>query len=188
MSEEPIERRIARARIGLKLRGLSKTVELAVQSLERITGLRPQNSEEVIALAADVLGLSDATILELHPDELLARLRTLDPGFAPPTPAPSDQSASGCRTLCIYAGNIAEERFREIEAIIDSNASVDEKLKAIDRCIPIPPTASARQIAKALGVDHTAVLKTQWWQERRRGLRQERIESRRRRLKENGRG
>lgn len=86
MSHDPVELRILLAQGSFQLQRLKKTVDEAASILERLTGIQPRSSEEVIAQAAIVLGVGVTEVLDWQPAELLARLRALE---APPqSPAP----------------------------------------------------------------------------------------------------
>jgi hypothetical protein len=92
------------------------------------------------------------------------------------------------RLLLIYTSGAAMEQFDDLEGILsDGNTTADEKLREINRRLPIPPSTSAQQLAHALGVTKTAVLKTEWWHQNRRGERQSTSGRREEMLKERGR-
>lgn len=72
--------------------------------------------------------------------------------------------------LSVFTNGIADERMERAQAILlNENLSTDEKLTGIDTEMPLPPTASAEQLGKMLGVSKQAVLKTDWWKRNRKG-------------------
>jgi hypothetical protein len=82
--------------------------------------------------------------------------------------APPDNAL--LRLLGILTENVAQERISEAAALLcRTDLTVDEKLQALDAIIPIPPTATARQLAAALQVSKPAVVKTTWWRRHRSG-------------------
>lgn len=167
----------------------------AVRLVEGKTGKKVQSLSELLSLAAEILQVPTIRVIGLTPQQLLEELRSSEQPAVRESP-PTTQTARTAsaeptnhatfRAASIYAGNIADERLREIEAIIASDRSIDEKLEEIDRRLPIPSNAKARQLARALGVHHTAVLKTNWWKRVGKGRRQEEVEERRQRLKARG--
>jgi hypothetical protein len=56
----------------------------------------------------------------------------------------------------------------------DSTRTVDEKLTALDRLVPIADDRTAAQIAAALGVHKSAVIRSRWWRSRQARLDAER--------------
>jgi len=73
------------------------------------------------------------------------------------------------RILSVYARKCSDQRLQAIERILnDPNLTTDGKLWEIDKVLPIPATASSRELADLLGVSQPAILKTDWWNKKRR--------------------
>jgi hypothetical protein len=109
-------------------------------------------------------------------------------GVKPPSPTkPSDQSFISL--LRVYANGVVEDRISQAAALLgDDKLTVNDKLVKIDALIPIPPTASAERLGELLGVSKQAVLKTDWWIQKRRGEKQDEIGRRRAGYQERARG
>jgi hypothetical protein len=93
-------------------------------------------------------------------------------------------SASGAmaRLLSLYTSGVTDDRFRRaVDAVNDVTLTVNEKLVRLNRALTLPATASAEGLAKLLGVSKTAVIKTVWWKENRRGEKASEVGRRRRR-------
>jgi hypothetical protein len=75
----------------------------------------------------------------------------------------------------LYVGGAAsEERIQAVAALVNNpDLTVNEKLTQIDQQLPIPATASAEKLGELLKVTKQAVMKCEWWQENRRGTRQD---------------
>ncbi|NMC21971.1 MAG: hypothetical protein GYA33_16315 [Thermogutta sp.] len=72
------------------------------------------------------------------------------------------------------------------EVAKDGTLTVDQKLTKMDRVLKIPPTASAHDLARALGVSSTAIKKTGWWETQRKGRQDECAGKREQQLREKG--
>jgi len=68
--------------------------------------------------------------------------------------------------LRVYLRRAANEKLDQIAQIATSAKNVEERLREIDAALPIPPTATSRQLAALLQVSPTAIQKTAWWKER----------------------
>jgi hypothetical protein len=76
------------------------------------------------------------------------------------------------RLLGVFSGGISDDRIAKAAGILHSKKMVaNEKLTSINAILPFPPTASAKQLADLLGVTKTAIQKTAWWIENRKGER-----------------
>ncbi|MDY3561968.1 hypothetical protein R5W23_003399 [Gemmata sp. JC673] len=103
--------------------------------------------------------------LESPSDTLNARVLDLGPAGA---------------LLRIFTNGLSDERIKSaLRAFMRANQTANEKLVAIDRILPIPPTASAEQLGELLGVTKQAILKTGWWIEHRKGEKADEIGRRR---------
>jgi hypothetical protein len=71
--------------------------------------------------------------------------------------------------LSVYANGVCDDRIRQVQDTLASEKTANEKLEAIDKLMPIPPTASARTLGAMLGVSSTAVKKERWWLTNRKG-------------------
>lgn len=118
------------------------------------------------------LGHSRETIERLTPPELLALLRNA-PQVGPPE-VPSAELPIMAKVAAVYAGRAAADRFSAAVAAVQAAGTVDERLTALDRAVPIPPTASAKTLADVLGCSSAAVKQTRWWREHRQGREGER--------------
>lgn len=79
----------------------------------------------------------------------------------------------------VYTRGLAQEHFKKCADICDDpERTVEEKLKLIDRLMPIPLDASAATLGKALKVTATAIQLTDWWRENRKGRGNERVAAR----------
>lgn len=88
----------------------------------------------------------------------------------------NDISRSMARFLAVLTNGAADDRIQGAVDVLESrNLGVNEKLTGIAKMIPIPPTASARQLADMLGVSATAVKNSAWWKDNRRGQREDLI-------------
>jgi hypothetical protein len=115
---------------------------------------------------------------------LLPRLKTATaaqatPAQSQPPPPAAAEPATGTlpRLAAIYGPVVAT--LANLQAIIDNpKATVEDKLAELSRHAPIPDDLTAEQIAAALGVHKTSVLRTQWWRGRQGRLDAERNRSR----------
>jgi hypothetical protein len=84
------------------------------------------------------------------------------------------------RLLSVLTNGVADERITEAASVLqDDELTTHEKLTKIHAAIGIPCTASAEQLGKMFGVTKQAVMKTGWWNQRRRGERENAIGQRR---------
>jgi hypothetical protein len=170
----------------LLCRRLTKPLQTAVRLIEAATGDRPRNTTELVAIATDVLGLPPEAVLDMTANELVAQLQRA--AFAEllkakqtaenPAPTPATDAPS-LALLRVFTSGIVDERIRQAtQTLVDDTLTANEKLTRIDELIHFPPTASAEQLGKMLGVSKPAVLKTAWWRKNRRGETQEEIDRR----------
>ena len=115
-----------------------------------------------------------------------------------PTAAPQPQANSGesstaaavdqkawRATISIYSGGVADDRLRQVAAIVaQRELSVAERLQKIDDVLPIPASASLKDLAELFGVSREAVRTTPWWQKSRAGERKLKTHQRRQRLQQ----
>jgi|GEM_PF-2051458 len=74
------------------------------------------------------------------------------------------------RLLSVFTNGLSDDRLVQAEsALRDANLNANEKLWKISEVLPIPTTVSADQLGKLLGVTKQAVMKTDWWEEKRKG-------------------
>jgi hypothetical protein len=84
------------------------------------------------------------------------------------------------RVISLYTDGLSDDRMRQAAKVLgDNTVSANEKLVRIDKFMRLPAKASAKQLAKFLGVSKTAVLKTAWWVQNRKGERANEIGRRR---------
>ena len=70
----------------------------------------------------------------------------------------------------IYTDGSSDDRFKEMARIVSNDdLTLDEKLWAIHKLIPIPSSVSAEKLGKAFGVTKAAIQKTSWYLECRKG-------------------
>jgi hypothetical protein len=132
-----------------------------------------------------VIEAATAIPLSPSPDGAVAQVNTV-------TPAPSGDERGAnkgedkafdsplSRLLSVYTDGLSDDRIRQAGKVLeDTKMSTNEKLAEIDRLMPFPPTASASQLGQFLGVSKTAVLKTAWWVQNRKGERANEIGRRR---------
>jgi hypothetical protein len=113
-----------------------------------------------------------------------------DPANSQPAPAASTLSPEAAsdaiqRLLRLYAGNVVDERIRQAGDVLASDGTVNEKLEALHRALPIPQ-CSAQALATALGggITKQAVAQSAWWKANRAGQQDEIVEARRNRLRD----
>jgi hypothetical protein len=95
------------------------------------------------------------------------------------------KSDSMSRLVSLYTGGIADTKIVQVENIqTNDNLTVNEKLWKMDKIMPIPAKASAKQLGTMLKVSKTAIQKTEWWMQNRKGKKSEEIESRKKSHKE----
>jgi hypothetical protein len=88
-------------------------------------------------------------------------------------------------TISIYSGGVADDRLRQVAAIVaQRELSVAERLQKIDDVLPIPASASLKDLAELFGVSREAVRTTPWWQKSRAGERELKTHQRRQRLQQ----
>ncbi len=81
-----------------------------------------------------------------------------------------EESAAYARLLSVFTNNLANERITQAASVLQNdNLTADEKLTKIDGLVQFPPTASAEKLGNMLGVTKQAVLKTDWWNQNRKG-------------------
>ncbi len=81
--------------------------------------------------------------------------------------------------LGVYTNNLTNDRFSKIQNVLtNENLNANEKLEAIHKLIPIPPTAAAANLGKLLGVSKQAICNCDWWKQNRKGKQAEAIEIR----------
>ena len=91
--------------------------------------------------------------------------------------------------LRLFTDGVSDERFHKMAQLVnDDRLTVSEKLTKMDELVPIPPTASAEQLAAMLGVSRQAVMKTGWWVRNRRGEKASEIARRRERHRRRAEG
>lgn len=74
------------------------------------------------------------------------------------------------RLVDIYVNGLATANLTLAANVMASKElTVNEKLTQIDKLMPIPPTASAEALGRALGVSKTAIQKTDWYVKKRLG-------------------
>jgi hypothetical protein len=165
-------------------RRLTKPLQNAARLLEAVTGDRPRNTTELVAIATDVLGLSPEAVLDMTANELVAQLQRAaagpQPSPAPEQPAPTPATEHPSLALLrVYTNGVVDERIRQATQILaDDTLTANEKLTRIDELIHFPSTASAEQLGEMLGVTKQAVMKTVWWCKTRRGMTDEEIDRR----------
>jgi hypothetical protein len=99
---------------------------------------------------------------------------------AEPVPRATEAGERATMTLLgIFTNGVSDERVQQAVAIVNQKLSVQEKLSQIDALLPFPPTASAADLAAALGVSKQAVMKTSWWKQNRKGGKNEEAHRRR---------
>jgi hypothetical protein len=72
--------------------------------------------------------------------------------------------------LRVFTNGLVDDRINEAAQVLTNDElTASEKLTKIDALIRFPPTASAEQLGKLLGVTKQAILKTDWWMQNRKG-------------------
>ncbi|MBL9163113.1 MAG: hypothetical protein JNL18_10290 [Planctomycetaceae bacterium] len=103
-------------------------------------------------------------------------------------PAGGDGDQAMQQLLGVFTGGISDDRLHKAAEVLQNDRlSAHEKLTAIHKSMPFPPTASAEQLRKLLGVSASAIKKTRWWNENRKGKRDEAVNERKERMSERGR-
>ncbi|GIW83606.1 MAG: hypothetical protein KatS3mg106_119 [Gemmataceae bacterium] len=78
--------------------------------------------------------------------------------------------------LRLYTNGISDDRIQDAARVLaDDNLTVNEKLTRIHELMPIPFNASAEQLGKTLRVSKAAIIKTEWWQQNRKGEKENEI-------------
>lgn len=91
------------------------------------------------------------------------------------------------RLLAVYTNNVSDEKFRQVIGIVqDTELTVSHKLTKINKLMSIPASASAQSLADFLDVSKTAVLRSEWWEQNRKGEKQSEIGTRQDRLLDRG--
>lgn len=111
----------------------------------------------------------------------------------PPAPAASVvapvEKVQTLALLSVYTNGASDDRLARADTIVASSAlNASEKLTQLDATLPIPPTASANDLAQMLGVSRQAVMKTPWWKQHRKGKANAVTERRRANHEERARG
>lgn len=89
------------------------------------------------------------------------------------------------RLLNVYMRGLAGSRLAAAEAILRNDGlTVNDKLTRIEEFLPIPPTASAQQLADLFGKSKAAVINTDWWKRNRKGQKAMQIGRRREKHRE----
>jgi hypothetical protein len=138
---------------------------------------------EELRIAAD--RLTQLAISEESP--ITETVDPLDESGSAPLPKPGRATSTNIpmiALLTVFTNNVAAERFEEAGEVIASKRSANDRLNKIDSLIPLPATASAKQLGEMLGVSKQSVLKTPWWKEHRRGEKANEIGRRRQRHQE----
>jgi hypothetical protein len=110
----------------------------------------------------------------------------------PPTPAPTVGQTPAERTpetptdypaialLSVFTNGVSDDRIKRASQVLaDDTLTANEKLTKIDALMPFPPTASAEKLGELLGKSKQAVLKTDWWIQKRKGEKDDEIGRRR---------
>jgi hypothetical protein len=82
------------------------------------------------------------------------------------------------RLLRLFTNGVVDTRLEKAASILQGDCSVNEKLERINALIPFPPTASAEDLGRMLGVTKQAIHKTAWWTENRRRAKDEETDRR----------
>jgi hypothetical protein len=82
----------------------------------------------------------------------------------------SDNSSAIQRLLSVFTSGVADDRVARAASVLENvNLTANEKLMRIDQVLPLPAKASAEQLGELLGVSKQAVLKSDWWDQHRKG-------------------
>lgn len=107
------------ARCTVFLRRLTRQVSSAAAIIEDLTGEKPCTAEEVVVLAAELLGERAEELLALTPDELLQKLQALK------RDAPDETAADPYAALRAFARNRLKGQERAvIEALCDAGGEL----------------------------------------------------------------
>lgn len=81
-----------------------------------------------------------------------------------------DNDHTAIRLLNVFTNGLADERLKRAGDVLNNKElRVEEKLWKIDELMPIPPTVSAANLGKMLGASKTAIQKTKWYVQKRKG-------------------
>jgi hypothetical protein len=106
--------------------------------------------------------------------QFIERLAPAKMTAAKPTDHPSTALVS------VFTNGLSDDRIKEASRLLaDDTMTANKKLTKIDALIRFPPTASAEQLGKMLGVTKQAVMKTDWWIQNRKGEKDNEIGRRR---------
>lgn len=82
--------------------------------------------------------------------------------------------------LRVYSNGIFDENIMQATLLLaDDTLTVNDKLTKIDALIPFPANAFAEQLGEMLGKTKQAVLKTDWWIQKRKGEKDSEVGKRR---------
>ncbi len=164
--------------------------ELRHDLLGALTGWREMgqiDSQQLgVRLRQESLEAIERAELNLAARDQALKAGAVDPVVSQPAQEPQTTDAMQ-RLLRLYTGNVADERFNNAVGVLASNGTVNEKLVALHRALPIP-LCSAQALADALGggIARQAVAQSAWWKENRAGQQDEVVEARRNRLRAKG--
>lgn len=122
-----------------------------------------------------------ANKLVQHAEQLIKSIEDPTKGADDRGSVPTSESKvpAFAHLLGVYSKGVSDERFQEVRDILDNhNLTVSQKLTAIHQRLPIPPTASANDLAEMLGKSKQAVAQSSWWKSIRSGSNEELIERR----------
>ncbi len=86
--------------------------------------------------------------------------------IAPTTP----NNESSMALLRVFTNGLTDDRIGKAMLLLGNDElTVNEKLTKIDALVPFPATASAQQLGDMLQVTKTAIQKTDWWIQNRKG-------------------
>lgn len=92
----------------------------------------------------------------------------------------NDESHPIHRLIRLLAGGIADDRVQQAAAILQNDTlTANEKLIKVNSVLPLPAKSSAEQLADLLNISKTAVLKTSWWKQNRKGEKADEVGRRR---------
>jgi hypothetical protein len=135
-------------------------------------------SDAILWFSNKEAGATGATPSPLEAIEAVKR-RVYGDAYAGPAGFVPESDPS--RTLLrVFTNGLADDRIERASRVLsDDELTANEKLTRIDGLIPFPPTASAEQLGEMLGVSKQAVLKTEWWIQKRKGEKNNEIGRRR---------
>lgn len=111
-------------------------------------------------------------------------LTSIEAPPAKPTPAIVGNSNT-IALLSVFSNGVSDERIDKAAAVLaNDDLTANEKLQRIDELMPLPPTASAKQLGVMLGISKQAVMKSDWWSKNRKNGRNTETDRRRQNHKE----